>query len=227
MIVNADRARANLMQIIDKLFLVVESSSTSEPGRKKPIITIHPDLTYATLDVLINQAREMIIILYVGCERDFYTGLSLLHVIIEEIMNANMNARLDALKIDTRKSIEKLSQDAVRANARNGIVRSNYDTSDPALLSSSQLQNFVNSEKSAVKAKANEQLDRNTRYNATPDTSAPSDEGPAPDLPVPVDQADSLATTPDANDVAQNTYDPNKQPARPVLKKVGFAPPPA
>ena len=165
----------------------------------------------------------MIIILYVGCERDFYTGLSLLHVIIEEIMNANMNARLDALKIDTRKSIEKLSQDAVRANARNGIVRSNYDTSDPALLSSSQLQNFVNSEKSAVKAKANEQLDRNTRYNATPDTSAPSDEGPAPDLPVTVadPQADSLATTPDANGVAPKIYDPNKQ-ARPILKKVGF-----
>ena len=150
MIINADRARANLMQVVDKLFLVVESTSTtSESAKKTPIITIHPNLTYAMLDTLINQTREMRINLYVGCERDFYTGLSLLHVIIEEIMNANMNARLDALKSDTRKAIEKLSQDAVRANARNGVVKSNYDTSDPALLSSSQLRNFVESEENA------------------------------------------------------------------------------
>ena len=162
MVNNADRARANLMKIIDKLFMVVETASTSEPGRKKAIITLHPNLTYVALDALINQAREMIINLYVGCERDFYTGLGLLHVIIEEIMNANMTAQLDRLKIGTRKAIEKLGQDAVRANARNGIVRPKYDVSDPALLSSSQLNNFVKSEKAAVEAR----VIQNTNQNA-------------------------------------------------------------
>ena len=149
MISNADRARAKLMQIIDKLFLVVESDA----GRKNPIITIHPNLTYAGLDALINQTREMIINLYVGCERDFYKGLELLHVIIEEIMNANMKARLTALKSDTRKNIEKLEQDAMRTKDRSGSSKI-YDT-DPALLSSGDINRFedyeLHSQKDAQK----------------------------------------------------------------------------
>jgi hypothetical protein len=130
MILNADRARENLMQIIDKLFLIVQDPS----GKKNPIITIHPNLTYEVLDALINQTREMIIKLYVGCERDFYTGLGLLHVIIEEIMNANMNARLNALKSSTYNNIKKLEEDAMRAKARSGSSKI-YNTDNTDLLS--------------------------------------------------------------------------------------------
>ena len=137
MISNADRARANLMQIIDKLFLIVQDPS----GKKNPIITIHPNLNYAGLDALINQTREMIIKLYVGCERDFYTGLGLLHVIIEEIMNANMNARLNALKSSTYNNIKKLEEDAMRTKARSGSSNI-YNTDKTDLLSTDDINRF-------------------------------------------------------------------------------------
>ena len=218
MVLNADRARANLMQIIDKLFLVVDDSS----GKKRPIITIHPNLTYAMLDTLINQTREMIINLYVGCERDFYTGLGLLHVIIEEIMNANMNARLDALKSSTRKNIEKLEQDAMRTKDRIGSAKSGYDTSDPALLSSDDIRNFIKSEDVAATA----ELDDNTKANSladpvTDDTYPPS--GPVipaapaagPVIPV-IPAAGPVTDDPAAPVVAPVTDDPNT--IKPTIK---------
>ena len=248
MVNNADRARANLMKIIDKLFMVVETASTSEPGRKKAIITLHPNLTYVALDALINQAREMIINLYVGCERDFYTGLGLLHVIIEEIMNANMTAQLDRLKIGTRKAIEKLGQDAVRANARNGIVRPKYDVSDPALLSSSQLNNFVKSEKAAVEARVIQNTNQNAYTALGKDGLNPADPVVGANLES-NDAADPAAATASAPLVAATAdpaavaapaplvaatadpasapaaeYGPDKIPERSALKRVGFAP---
>jgi hypothetical protein len=126
MIKNADTSRAKLLDIIDKLFLMVDvetipGTSADGTASTKPAITIHPELTYEGLDSLINQAREMIIQLYVGCERDFYTGMKLLHVIIEEIMQANMQSSLAALKITTRNAVEQIKRNVPRS------ARERYD----------------------------------------------------------------------------------------------------
>ncbi len=176
MIDNANRARANLMQVIDKLFLIVESETS---GKKNPVITVHPKLTYEMLDTLINQTRELIIKLYVGCERDFYTGMSLLHVIIEEIMNANLTAQLEDLKMDTRKKIETLHQSAARASIRNGSSRSAYV---PELLSSEDTQAIYNYETAddddRARAPLIEETQINTAENAKIGLAADVDDAP-------------------------------------------------
>jgi len=101
MISNAERSRNNLIKILDKMFLIVTVDS-------KPKITIHPTLTSEALDSLVNQTRDQIMQLYMGCERDFYTGMKLLRVIVEEKMQENMEAALIKLKADTRGSIKKV-----------------------------------------------------------------------------------------------------------------------
>jgi hypothetical protein len=98
---NADRSRNNLLKILDKMFLIVSVDS-------KPKITIHPTLTSETLDSLVNQTRDQIMQLYMGCERDFYTGMKLLRVIVEEKMQENMEAALVKLKSDTRTTIKRV-----------------------------------------------------------------------------------------------------------------------
>ena len=124
------------MEIIDKLFIIVETKLGN--GGSTPTITIHPELTYEGLDALINRAREMIIQLYVGCERDFYTGMKLLHVIIEEIMQTNMQASLSALKNTTRKTVEQITR-----NVPNTARDRRYDENVNPKLSLEQTELFA------------------------------------------------------------------------------------
>ena len=107
---NADRSRNNLLKILDKMFLIVTVDSKSK-------ITIHPSLTADALDSLVNQTRDQILQLYMGCERDFYTGMKLLRVIVEEKMQENMEAALVKLKADTRTAIKKVIDQKRELNA--------------------------------------------------------------------------------------------------------------
>ena len=106
MISNADKFKAKLMEIVDKLFLIVKNDATSNQAK----ITIHPALSNELLDQLVNQTRDIIVQLYLGCERDFYTGIKLLRVIIEEKMQETMEAALANLKSETVKQVKVLSQ---------------------------------------------------------------------------------------------------------------------
>lgn len=103
MVATAERYKAALLAVIDKLFLIVKT----EAGQPK--ITIHPALSNEELDKLVNQTRDIIVQLYLGCERDFYTGLKLLRVIIEEKMQENMEAALSMLKTETKTAIKNIS----------------------------------------------------------------------------------------------------------------------
>ena len=103
MVASAERFKSALLAVIDKLFLIVKT----EAGQPK--ITIHPALSNEELDKLVNQTRDIIVQLYLGCERDFYTGLKLLRVIIEEKMQENMEAALSALKTETKTAIKNIS----------------------------------------------------------------------------------------------------------------------
>ena len=106
MAANADKFKAKLLEIVDKLFLVVKNDATSNQAK----ITIHPALSNEMLNQLVNQTRDIIVQLYLGCERDFYTGIKLLRVIIEEKMQETMEAALENLKTETVKRVRELSQ---------------------------------------------------------------------------------------------------------------------
>jgi hypothetical protein len=215
------------MQIIDKLFLIVQDPS----GKKNPIITIHPNLNYAGLDALINQTREMIIKLYVGCERDFYTGLGLLHVIIEEIMNANMNARLNALKSSTYNNIKKLEEDAMRTKARSGSSKI-YNTDTTDLLSTGDINRFddseLHSQKDAQDTKDEEthkELLKQATDNAEVNSRRPTDpiipDPVIPDAPAvaPAGPVIPAAAAPAGDDEVVAKFDPKKTPKATTLKR--------
>jgi hypothetical protein len=104
MVANAERFKAMLLEVVDKLFLIVKT----EAGQPK--ITIHPSLSNDELDKLVNQTRDIIVQLYLGCERDFYTGMKLLRVIIEEKMQETMEAALSALKTETKTAVKNISK---------------------------------------------------------------------------------------------------------------------
>lgn len=125
MISKSEKIKASLLGIIDKMFIIVKP----ETGRSK--ITIHPSLTSETLDQLVSQTRDIIIQLYLGCERDFYKGVGLLRVIIETKMQETMDASLSELRNQTRANIKKISKEYTTQQA--DLDRINRDAADVAM----------------------------------------------------------------------------------------------
>jgi hypothetical protein len=153
MVASAERYKAALLAVIDKLFLIVKT----EAGQPK--ITIHPALSNEELDKLVNQTRDIIVQLYLGCERDFYTGLKLLRVIIEEKMQENMEAALSALKTETKTTIKNISSKQ-RIKNESDVTRRQDEVN--------QLQQFQNPvfDEEMQKAKADA---ANEKYNTKKD----------------------------------------------------------
>ena len=50
---------------------------------REKVLTINPNLTEESLQKLVEQTRETILQLYIGCEDDFNKGLSLFNAIVD------------------------------------------------------------------------------------------------------------------------------------------------
>ena len=79
-----------LVAIIDQMFAYwIDTES------KVKQLTIDPELTYEKLDKLIPETRDIIVKLYVECEKDFQEGLNILEAIIKKRMLVNAENRVE------------------------------------------------------------------------------------------------------------------------------------
>ena len=83
MIKNSKEIHNSLLEIIEKLFIHHVKDSEDKINTKVESYTIHPNLTNEKLQDLIIKSRNIIIRLYVRCEKDFIIGLQILEAIIE------------------------------------------------------------------------------------------------------------------------------------------------
>lgn len=164
---NADKFKARLLEIVDKLFLVVKNDATSNQAK----ITIHPALSNEMLNQLVNQTRDIIVQLYLGCERDFYTGIKLLRVIIEEKMQETMEAALLNLKTETVKQVKVLSErnkeneSTKRQNDVKALLdNANKDKND-IHVASDEREDALNKLTNALTDKKHELDTKNQEYN--------------------------------------------------------------
>ena len=79
-----------LVAILDQMF-----AYWIDPQTKVKELTIDPELTYEKLDKLIPETRDIIIQLYVDCEKDFQEGLNMLEAIIKKRMLINTENRVE------------------------------------------------------------------------------------------------------------------------------------
>jgi hypothetical protein len=77
MIVSAKDQQEKLLQTIHKIFISVNGSTGNQ------YIRIHPHLTDQELQKIIENARQIIVELYLKCEADFTNGLQMYEAIIE------------------------------------------------------------------------------------------------------------------------------------------------
>jgi hypothetical protein len=71
------------LEIIDKIFIHNDSGVDTGVDTGKEKYIIDHTLTYEALDILIVEARKIILKLYISCERDFMSTLKIFQAIIE------------------------------------------------------------------------------------------------------------------------------------------------
>jgi len=96
MIYDSNMIRNSLLEIIDKIFIINDnvSGEPREPGEPNETAqekyVIDHTLTYEELEILIVDARKIILKLYISCERDFISTLKIFQAIIEtQILETN------------------------------------------------------------------------------------------------------------------------------------------
>lgn len=80
MIDNSNKNQDQLTNIINKLF-----SHTEDPQTRKKNVRVSPELTEDELQKTVVEARKLIINLYLTCEQDFETGLSIYKAIVDQL----------------------------------------------------------------------------------------------------------------------------------------------
>lgn len=83
MIFESNMIRNSLLEIIDKIFIHNDSGVDAGVDAGKEKYIIDHTLTYEALDILIVEARKIILKLYISCERDFMSTLKIFQAIIE------------------------------------------------------------------------------------------------------------------------------------------------
>ena len=86
LIVNSKLRRNQLVKIIDKLFI-----SNNIPSTNNIEIIINPNLTSKMLDKLIDNARNIIINIYINCNKDFKDVNKIYDIIISNYFPINKN----------------------------------------------------------------------------------------------------------------------------------------
>jgi hypothetical protein len=91
MIYQSNMIRNSLLEIIDLIFIPVsDTDTTGGLTETKPKFSINPKLSAKDLHGYIEDARKIILRLYVTCEKDFVKALKILQAIIEaQILETN------------------------------------------------------------------------------------------------------------------------------------------
>ena len=104
MITKSHSHEKTLLDVIKNLF-----AYWLDPKKQKKVLTINPDLNEKKLQELVVKAREAIIQLYIGCERDFQKGLQIFEAIVKAKMLETSQRRIKGFekKADELRDTEK------------------------------------------------------------------------------------------------------------------------
>ena len=100
-----------LLVIIDKLF-----TYAIDPYTKKQIIVINPTLKEGDLQAITNEARKLIVDLYITCETDFMKGMHIFEAIIEKKIMDSSQSQIENLE----KNIESMHASALPPDTNSG-----------------------------------------------------------------------------------------------------------
>lgn len=175
-----------LVTIVDQIF-----AYWIDPETKVKQLTIDPQLTYEKLDKLIPETRDIIVQLYVECEKDFQEGLNILEAIIKKRMLVNAENRVERFQKKRDAMLE------------NDMLQETEPTPSPDAVGASDVKIETEEEKELMQDEENKE-EKKEKYNPVVDATEvtvndkpvieepkPHEEAPKPDdeAPEPVENA--------------------------------------
>ena len=94
---NTQKNQDKLLSVIDRLFVFVNVTDDSKPDKK--LIMINPALTESKLQEVVEDARSIIMNLYITCEKDFLKGLEIFEAIVEKQISDTTMERINNLPL--------------------------------------------------------------------------------------------------------------------------------
>ena len=83
-----------LLGILEEIFVY-----WIEPEKNRKYLTINPGLSYEKLDKITKKTRNIILELYVECEKDFQEGLGIFEAIIKKNMFKTKQRQINNLNL--------------------------------------------------------------------------------------------------------------------------------
>ena len=150
MIDESQKLEKSLLTIIKEVF-----SYWIDPQKQEKQLTINPELNMEKLQELVEKARDIIIQLYVNCEKDFQKGLEIFESIIRSKMVetsqkriANFDKKAEQLKESKTDHIPNTDVEPMTAEEKKEIVVETEqvvsDTSSQSEMPSTQINSNVN-----------------------------------------------------------------------------------
>lgn len=152
---NAEKTEHELIGILNKIFVY-----WTVKGSSKKTLTIDPKLTEESLDKIISEARNIIIKLYITCEKDFQTGLGIFEAIVKKKMLDTAQQKVDNL---TKKADTLLSKPPEISVAKED-VKVDYQPENTFVTQSTKYTSSYNSKPSISSSMPN------TKFNSKNDT---------------------------------------------------------
>jgi len=101
MIQHAADNQYKLLSVINDLF-----TNVTDPYSGKRVIRVNPNLNDALLQKSVIKTRQLIVDLYINCEKDYVNGVKLFEAIVESKILSTTEKQIEALKKESTKIIE-------------------------------------------------------------------------------------------------------------------------
>mgnify|MGYP006138933377 CR=1 FL=1 len=178
-----------LVTIVDQIF-----AYWIDPETKVKQLTIDPQLTYEKLDKLIPETRDIIVQLYVECEKDFQEGLNILEAIIKKRMLVNAENRVERFQKKRDAMLE------------NDMLQETEPTPSPDAVGASDVKIETEEEKELMQDEENKE-EKKEKYNPVVDaTEVTVNDKPVIEEPKPHEEApETVENAPIPDQVVGNT----------------------
>ena len=178
-----------LVTIVDQIF-----AYWIDPETKVKQLTIDPQLTYEKLDKLIPETRDIIVQLYVECEKDFQEGLNILEAIIKKRMLVNAENRVERFQKKRDAMLE------------NDMLQETEPTPSPDAVGASDVKIETEEEKELMQDEENKE-EKKEKYNPVVDaTEVTVNDKPVIEEPKPHEEApETVENAPIPDQLVGNT----------------------
>ena len=111
MIQRAADTQSKLLGVINKLFVFVDNENPVNPELHTRKIRVNPELNNNNIQAVVDETRNIIVELYIGCENDYLEGVKIYESLVEKIGVSTLGNQIDYLEREKKELTKEEKED--------------------------------------------------------------------------------------------------------------------